>query len=84
MDNPTKAKVHSAIDRARPGSPVIFIAFDEKGESTDTSFLYGEPDELRRLLYYALGQALFAAHPPVQAQPQSQITVPTNVDPPRN
>lgn len=75
MDSPTKAKMHSAIDLAQldGATPVVFIAFDKDGDSSDTSFFYGDQGQLTRLLYHALGQVAFAPKS-LPASPDIDVT----------
>lgn len=55
--------------------PVIFIAFDEKGNSQDLSFFYGDRSQLIPVLYEALGTVMF--------QPQQPV-IPSDLDISRN
>lgn len=74
---PDKAAMHSAIDRAKMDDkfPVIFIAFDENGQSADLSFFYGDRSQLIPVLYEALGTVMF--------QPQQPV-IPPDLDVTRN
>lgn len=69
--------MHSAIDRAKMDDkfPVIFIAFDENGNSDGTSFFYGDRAQLIPVLYEALGTVMF--------QPQQPV-IPSDLDVTRN
>jgi hypothetical protein len=76
MENPTKAKMHSAIDKAKLDgkTPVVFIAFDEEGKSSDTSFFYGDQGQLVPLIYDVLGKVLFSPPQPMEMPPQIDLT----------
>jgi len=76
MEQPTKSKMHSAIDKAKMDGkyPVVFIAFDENGESNDTSFFYGDQSQLVPLIYDVLGKVLFAPPQPLNLPPEIDLT----------
>lgn len=76
MQNPTKSAMHSAIDRAKMDGkyPVVFIAFDENGESSDTSFFYGDQSQLVPLIYDVLGKVLFSPPQPQPVMPEIDVT----------
>lgn len=64
---PDKAAMHSAIDRAKMDDkyPVIFIGFNEEGDSSGISFFYGDRSQLIPVLYEALGTVMFQPQQPV-------------------